>query len=89
MKTIILPMRNMCDYPVGYARVTVNSIGHVQIEPHEKTTALLLYLPKKQLVHMYTPFFGLEQEIKQCYTRWRNGGIHTRFLADSILLKNK
>ncbi len=86
MQTTILPIRNMCDFPVGNARVTINSVGHVQIEPFEKTSALLLYLPNKQIVHMYTPMFGLEKEIEQRYTRWRNGGIHTRILASSPLL---
>ena len=33
MKTIIVPIRNMCGYPQGKARVTINSIGNYFIEP--------------------------------------------------------
>ena len=33
MKTLILPNKNMCDYIVGKAQVTVNNLGKCVIEP--------------------------------------------------------
>lgn len=33
MKTFVLPIKNMCGYPVGSGMVTVNALGNYTIDP--------------------------------------------------------